>query len=75
MVGIVIISTDDDQLDISTMDSYTREWTKEAAKGNCGWICSDCCCVFPEGMPDECAHGDELCTSIIKRDKAMSQKE
>ena len=55
---------------IEAMNTITREWTDQAARGECGWICSDCCISFPEGMPDECPHGHQKCTDIIKRDKA-----
>lgn len=47
----------------------TRNWWAEAARGETGWICSDCQCIFPEGMPDTCAHGHSRCTELIQRDK------
>lgn len=58
---------------IEAMDKAMNNWTDKAARGECAWICSDCCCNFPEGMPDECAHGHQKCTDIIQRDKAMAQ--
>ena len=70
MVGIFIAPADETLgATIDAMNKATREWTAKAARGECGWICSDCCCSFPEGMPDECANGDQRCTDIIKRDK------
>lgn len=48
-----------------------RKWTQSAARGECGWICSSCCCEDKSGMPDECFHGQEWCTKIIKRDKGI----
>ena len=39
------------------MSEKTRAWTARAARGECGWICADCCSTFPEGMPDQCVHG------------------
>lgn len=54
---------------ISEMDRITADWTAQAARGECGWICADCCMCFPEGMPSECAHKIQSCTEIIKRDK------
>lgn len=60
---------------IEAMDKAMNDWTDKAARGECGWICSDCCCSFPEGMPDECAHGHQKCTDIIQRDKAMARGE
>lgn len=60
---------------ISDMDRVTREWTDQAARGECGWVCSDCCCTFNDGMPDECAHGLQACTDIIVRDKRNAMSE
>ncbi|MBD1555282.1 hypothetical protein [Pseudomonas typographi] len=59
---------------INQMDKATRDWTDQAARGECGWVCSDCCYSWPNGMPDQCEHGIQSCTDIIKRDKlrAMS---
>lgn len=51
------------------LNNATRDWTMRAARGECGWICSSCGCCFNEGMPDACAHGQQDCTDIIKRDK------
>ncbi|MEM5429385.1 hypothetical protein [Cupriavidus oxalaticus] len=58
---------------VASMDKLTQEWTMRAARGECSWICADCCMSFPEGMPAECAHGHQSCTDIIKRDKADAQ--
>lgn len=58
--------------DKSALDAATemmRDWADRAARGECGWICPDCCCSFPEGMPDKCEHGHQGCTDIIQRDK------
>lgn len=76
MVGIFIVPADGnlDQT-IAAMDKATSDWTMQAARGECGWVCSDCCCSFPEGMPDECAHGHQGCTDIIQRDKAAARAE
>lgn len=60
---------------VACMDKQTQEWTMQAARGECSWICADCCVSFPTGMPDECAHGHISCTDIIKRDKADAAKE
>ena len=54
---------------LEALNKATNEWTERAARGMCGWICSDCCINFPEGMPDTCPHGLQGCTDIIKRDK------
>ncbi len=54
------------------MNTITREWNNKAARGECDWVCADCGCSFPGGMPDECAHGYQGCTEIIKRDKDRS---
>ena len=55
---------------ISLMDKRTIEWTMRAARGECAWICSDCCMKFPDGMPGACEYGHQGCTDIITRDKA-----
>ena len=71
MVGIFIAPVDGNlSKTISAMDKHTREWEMRAARGECSWVCADCCCTFAEGMPDACAHGIQTCTDIIKRDKA-----
>jgi hypothetical protein len=71
MSGIFITTANDASLDeaISYMDRVTREWEMRAARGECGWICGDCCVSFPNGMPDACEHGHQSCTDIIQRDK------
>lgn len=60
---------------IAAMNDEMRGWTDRAARGECGWICSDCCCSDPKGMPDECFHGHEACTAIIRRDKGMAMRD
>ena len=55
---------------IDQMNQAMTAWTFQAERGECSWICSDCCASFPAGMPDECAHDNQKCTEIIKRDKA-----
>lgn len=69
MTGIFFATTDDLEDTLSKMDAVTREWTMRAARMECSWICSDCCYVFPDGMPNECTHGLQWCTDIITRDK------
>lgn len=59
---------------ISSMDKATREWTNQAARGECGWICSDCCMSDPKGMPDACLCDDARCSEIIKRDKHLAMQ-
>lgn len=72
--GVIFASVDKSRLGaaVSTMDTAMRDWTDKAARGECGWVCSDCCCEFQEGMPDECPHGDKQCTEILLRDKAAA---
>lgn len=60
---------------ISALDKATREWTERAARGECAWVCADCCYTFNEGMPDQCYHGVEQCANIIKRDKLRAMRE
>ena len=76
MIGIFVAPTNGDLNDtLNEMDRITNDWTVRAARGETGWICSDCCCTFPEGMPDECAYGHQRCTDIIQRDKARAAQE
>jgi hypothetical protein len=66
MIGIFATQIDEDfAKTLAAMDKATNEWEARAARGECGWICSSCCISFPEGMPDECNHGDAGCTEII----------
>jgi hypothetical protein len=77
MAGIFITTATGKALEdqISLMDKLTNEWTMRAARGECAWICSDCCVMFPDGMPEACAHGIQQCTSIITRDKMSACKQ
>lgn len=77
MEGIFITTAKGKALEdqISLMDKLTNDWTMRAARGECSWICAGCCCTFPDGMPDACAHGDQGCTDIITRDKADARKQ
>lgn len=73
MVGIhVIKSGEPPGYIVDSMDAVTQTWTLFAARGESSWICSDCCSCFPEGMPNECIHGIQACTDIIKQNKAES---
>lgn len=54
---------------MDALNKATMEWELRAARGECQWICADCCCSFSEGMPDACAHGHQSCTELIQRDK------
>jgi hypothetical protein len=69
MIGLFIASNPS-AATFAELDKLTNAWTAKAARGECSWICSSCCTTFPAGMPDECAHGDQGCTAIIKCDKA-----
>lgn len=77
MTGIFIadMNSPDFSKTLEAMDKATNEWTERAARGECGWICSDCCVSFPDGMPDACAHGVQRCTDIITRDKKHALKD
>lgn len=67
MSGFLIVTTG--EVDFDGLNKATREWEMRAARGECGWVCADCCCTFPKGMPDACEHGHQYCTDIIQRDK------
>ena len=51
------------------MDEAMRVWTNQAARGECGWVCADCCGTDNRGMPPECLHGQQFCTDINQRDR------
>lgn len=72
--GIFVTTAQGQQLDavVKSMDELTNKWTTSAARGECGWICSDCCGSDPTGMPDQCFHNLDWCTKIIQRDKAAA---
>ena len=72
---IEIIPAQDLPQYIEKMDRETREWTMQAARGEVGWVCADCCCSDPKGMPDECFHSLVECTAIIQRDKREAMSE
>ena len=69
---LFVTKIDDIDKTIDGLNKATIEWTIRAASGECGWTCSYCSCNFPAGMPDECIHGQQRCTDIIKRDKAYA---
>jgi len=70
MIGFIAVTEKENLQDVvSEMDRVTREWTDRAARGECSWVCSDCCYTFKDGMPDACEHGNQWCTDIIIRDK------
>jgi len=60
---------------ISGMDQAMRDWTKKAARMECGWICADCCSSDNRGMPVKCMHGQQFCTDINTRDKRLAYQE
>ncbi|MFA7287137.1 MAG: hypothetical protein WC052_05745 [Patescibacteria group bacterium] len=59
---------------VEEMNHGMRQWTDQAARGECPWVCSDCCCSDVKGMPDACFHGNAWCTRIIQRDKREAMK-
>ncbi|EMO4357147.1 hypothetical protein APA66_24435 [Pseudomonas aeruginosa] len=74
IVTVTVVPASELPEHIEGMNKATAEWTDRAARGECGWICSDCCCSDPKGMPDECFHGHASCTAIIKRDKMRAMR-
>ena len=67
----LFIATKDNLADkLDQLNKETKDWTMLSARGECAWVCSDCSCSFEDGMPDQCIHGHQQCTDIIKRDKA-----
>lgn len=65
MTGLEVLIHDS----VEAMNKSTREWTARAARGECAWVCSDCCQSDPKGMPDACLVDQDRCTEIIQRDK------
>lgn len=74
-IKVTVLLARDLPAHIDGMNREMREWTDQAARGECAWMCADCCCSDSKGMPDECFHGHASCTAVIQRDKrqAMSQ--
>jgi hypothetical protein len=71
----IFIAINPDEGTFASMDKAFQDWTTRAARGECGWICADCCVSFDKGMPDACVHGHQSCTNIIQRDKREAQAE
>lgn len=69
IIKITEIKKSDLEAHIDGMNTEMREWTAQAARGECGWTCSDCCMSDQKGMPDTCFCDDPRCTEIIQRDK------
>ncbi|MBB6319277.1 hypothetical protein [Paraburkholderia tropica] len=67
--GVIVAFGSPDKVLLDRMTAITVAWTLRAARGECGWVCADCCQSFPAGMPDECCCGHQSCTDIIARDK------
>lgn len=67
MVGI-FVAVNPDEHTIKALDEATHAWEMRAARGECAWVCADCCMTFPNGMPDKCGHGQQWCTDILQRD-------
>jgi hypothetical protein len=74
-VTVTVIPADKLSDHIEGMNKATRDWTYRAARGECEWICSDCCLSDPSGMPDKCFCGHDGCTAIIQRDKREAMRE
>lgn len=72
---IFVTTLDNAEAAIEVMNKATNEWTRRAARGECSWVCPDCCSTFPNGMPDACEHGHQECTDIIQRDKRCAMAE
>lgn len=75
MLKITSVAASELNAHIEKMNADTRDWTDRAARGECGWICADCCCTFPKGMPDECCVGHAFCNQLIQRDKLRAMRD
>lgn len=69
MIKVTVVDASKLEDHIQSMNKFMQDWTAKAARGECGWICSDCCMSESKGMPDECLCGNQRCTEIIQRDK------
>lgn len=69
MSGVFIVKGPISEETLKGINEATNAWFAKAARGECGWICPDCCQSFPDGMQDECIHGHQGCTDCNKRDK------
>lgn len=67
---------EDQKLDstFKEIDAALKDWEHRAARGECLWICADCCVTFPKGMPEACIHDIQECTDIIRSHKKEAQK-
>lgn len=74
ILKVMMIKAIDLPAHIEAMNKETQDWTARAARGECGWICADCCISDPKGMPDECFHINPRCTEIIQRDKRAAME-
>jgi hypothetical protein len=76
MNGIFIHQGDPSPEFMDSLNKQTREYELRAARGECAWICPNCCMSFPNGMPDECGYGNTECTELNARDKreALAEK-
>ncbi|MED5492718.1 MAG: hypothetical protein VYD45_11435 [Pseudomonadota bacterium] len=72
---VLIYETKSEEEALAIMDKHMRDYTMRAARGEHGWVCSDCCMSYTDGMPDECFHGHQGCTDIIQRDKRNAMQE
>lgn len=70
---MIFFATSETDKVLQDINQQTQEWTMRCARGEEYWICSDCGCGFPEGMPDKCAYNDQRCTDIIIRDKQSAK--
>lgn len=61
---------------LEQLDEATNAWFMAAARGECGWICPDCCMSDPKGMPTVCLCNPDMesCNKILARDHAEARK-
>lgn len=73
--GVIVSAGMPNENFMTALNKATRAWEIQAARGECGWVCADCCSSAPDGMPVECMHGLQWCTDIIQRDKREAAQE
>lgn len=77
-VGFVAVASGKGEVSqsvISAMDKMTNDWFSAAARGECGWICPDCCMSDHKGMPAFCMCGSPGCDRLLVRDLLEGNKD
>lgn len=63
----IVVSVAPGSTFIESLNEATAAWEMRAARGECAWVCSDCCMTFPAGMPDACGKRCSRATPLPSR--------